>query len=117
MGELSLEVICLLAFGLLAVLVGVRSAASLWDVPLLSSILRSAQFPWRWLSLTTLCFSILAGLLAYRQARFTDQLTLPLLTVIAIILLAGYPYLQVQIIEPLEGPVSLAGLMRSTIFG
>ena len=112
LGELRPEVICLLVFGLLAVLVGVHWAAPLWDVPLLSSILRSAQFPWRWLSLTTLCFSILAGLLAYRQARFTDQLTLPLLTVIAIILLAGYPYLQVQIIEPLEGPVSLAGLMR-----
>ncbi len=110
--ELRPEVICLLAFGLFAVLVGVQWAAPLWDVPLLSSILRSAQFPWRWLSLTTLCFSILAGLIAYRQVRFTDQLTLPLLTVIAIILLASYPYLQVQIIEPREGPVSLAGLMR-----
>jgi hypothetical protein len=39
-------------------------------------------------------------------------LNLPLLSIVIATLLASYPYLQVQISEPVEGPVSLAGLMR-----
>jgi hypothetical protein len=110
--RLRWEIACLLLAAVVATVVGIQWAAPLWDLPLLKSILRSAQFPWRWFSITALCISILAGLVARWQARVTDQLNLPLLAMIGLILLGSYPYLRVEIREPAEGPVSLAGLMR-----
>jgi hypothetical protein len=111
-GRLRWEIVCLIAVALVATFVGLQWAAPLWDFPLIDSVLRSAQFPWRWFSITALCMSILAGFIAYRQAGLTDRLNLPLLGLIALILLGSYPYLRVEIREPAEGPVSLAGLMR-----
>ena len=111
-GRLRWEIACLLVAAVVATLVGLQWAAPLWDLPLVKSILQSAQFPWRWFSITALCLSILAGLLAYQQIRVTTQLTLPLLALSAIVLLGSYPYLRVEIRPPAEGPVSLAGLMR-----
>ncbi len=103
-----------------AALLSLQVAAPLWETPILGAVLQSAQFPWRWLVLTTLCVSVLAGLVA---ARLPDgrsaghstgkwPLSLPLLALAATVILGSYGYLQVQISEPAEGPVSLAGLMR-----
>ncbi len=111
-GRLRWEIACLLLATVVATFVGLTWAAPLWDLPLLKSILRTAQFPWRWFSITALCVSILAGLIAHRQARLTDQLNLPLLAMIGLILLGSYPYIRVEIRAPAEGPVSLASLMR-----
>ena len=111
-GRLRWEIVCLIVAAVLATVVGLQWAAPLWDLPLIKSILRSAQFPWRWFSITSLCLSILAGLIAHRQTRLPDQLNLPLLALIGLILLGSYPYLRVEIRESAEGPVSLAGLMR-----
>jgi hypothetical protein len=105
--------------GLLVVGVGVSTlltlqlAAPLWELPLLGSILQAAQFPWRWFSITVLCLSPLAGLLAHPAFLHSKtQLTLPLVALAGVIVLSSYPYLRVEIREPAEGPVSLAGLMR-----
>jgi hypothetical protein len=88
-------------------------AAPLWEIPGLGALLQSAQFPWRWLVLTALSTSVLAGMVA---AWLPDEqgrpLSLPLLGLAAAVILGSYSYLQVQISEPVEGPVSLAGLMR-----
>nr|HMN30344.1 hypothetical protein [Caldilineaceae bacterium] len=61
---------------------------------------------------TVLCLSVLAGLVAHPLMRIGSQLTLPLLGLVSVVLLSSYPYLQVQIREPAEGPVNLASLMR-----
>jgi hypothetical protein len=99
--------------GLLATLPALQVAAPLWEAPGLGALLQSAQFPWRWLVLTALCVSILAGLAAAHLPQPQDQaLSLPLLALAAVVILSSYSYLQVQISEPAEGPVSLAGLMR-----
>ncbi len=79
----------------------------------IGALLQAAQFPWRWLVLTALCVSILAGLVAAQLPQGRNRgLSLPLLALAAVVILGSYSYLQVQISEPAEGPVSLAGLMR-----
>ncbi len=77
-----------------------------------------AQFPWRLLTLTTVSLAALGGSVmllddcaadAARRAKFS----LATLALAALVLLGSYPYLISQnILEPKEGPVSLAGLMR-----
>ena len=107
------EVLCFLVAGVVATVVALQWAAPLWDLPILGSILGFAQFPWRWFAITALCLSVLSGLVVHeRLLPPITQLNLPLLGVSAVILLSSYPYLQVQITESAEGPVSLAGLMR-----
>ncbi len=150
---LRAEVICLGAAALLATLAALTWAEPLWraDVPLLGSLLASAQFPWRWFTVPTLCLSVLAGLVAHPAAwgetppqpsptggngktgaalipgpspilgegpgmrapvGFTGASSSALLILITIVVLSSYPYLRVQIIEPPEGPVSLAAMMQ-----
>jgi hypothetical protein len=101
-----------LAAGLAALLAS-QAAALLWDLPVVGGILQAAQFPWRWLVLTALGVSILAGLMGH-PALVAEQrrLSLPVVVLASILILASYPYLQVQIQEPVEGPVGLASLMR-----
>jgi hypothetical protein len=117
------EVAFFAAAAVLATVPALQFAAPLWELPLLGALLQSAQFPWRWLVLTTLCVSILAGLVAASPARtaasasdpssrLLGSLPLALLALAAVVILGSYPYLQVQITPPAEGPVSLAGLMR-----
>lgn len=107
------EIACFVLVGMVTTFFAMTWGAFLWELPLVGSVLQFAQFPWRWLSITALCLSILSGLpLHTRLFTSTHRLTIPLLTVLIVVLLAGYPYLQVQISEPMEGPVSLAGLMR-----
>lgn len=111
-----------------------QPSAFLWELPVLEGLLGAAQFPWRWLTTTTLCVSVLSGLImhpllhmldnrgiqpasaplsgALGHKLFTSQLTFPLFVLVAVIILGSYPLLRVQIIEPTEGEVSLSGLMR-----
>ncbi len=96
-----------------AIFVASVSAAALWEVPLLGGLLQSAQFPWRWLVIAALCGSVLAGLAGHAAiVTERERLSLPLLTLATVLILASYPYLRVEVREPAEGPVSLAGLMR-----
>lgn len=113
--DLRVEVAVFVAGATVAALLGLQIAAPLWDMPLIGGILQAAQFPWRWLPLTALGLSILAGLAwatVPSASRDGGSLTLPLLTGVAVLILASYPLLRVEIREPAEGPVSLAGLMR-----
>lgn len=96
-----------------ATLITMQVAAPLWELPGIGGLLQAAQFPWRWLVITALCVSTLAGLVAARLPQVGRlPVSLPVLGLAAIAILSSYSYLQVQISEPAEGPVSLAGLMR-----
>ncbi len=94
-----------------------------------------AQFPWRLLTLTTVSLSVVGGavMLLEDGGRTTGDerepgevkgqisnvkrqtssvFSLPLIALGALVLLGSYPYITAQnILEPKEGPVSLAGLM------
>lgn len=101
------------AGALAAIVVASVSAAPLWELPLLGSLLQSAQFPWRWLVIAALCGSLLVALAGHPSiVAERARLSLPLLALAVVLILASYPYLRVEIREPVEGPVSLAGLMR-----
>lgn len=78
----------------------------LWSSPLGELLLKPMQFPWRFLGLAGFALSVLAGLAARGQSARSTLL-------LSLLLVAGsYPYLQAEIIEPPEGPVSHAALMR-----
>ena len=100
--------------GLGAAALGLTFFAPLWDWPLVGAILQSAQFPWRWLPVTVVGFSVLAGflLLSEGSEETGPTLSLPLFVILAVTILSSYPLLQVQTVEPAEGPVGLAALMR-----
>jgi hypothetical protein len=77
------------------------------------TVLGFAQFPWRWFSITVLCMSVLAGLVMHPAlVPNRRELNFYLFGTIAVVILSSFPLLQVQVMEPAEGPVSLAGLMR-----
>ena len=82
-----------------------------WDTLGLVSF---AQFPWRLLVLVVISLAFLAGAVAAPRVGTRDQNrpTLGLVILVVLVLLGSYPYLQARIVEPVEGPVSLAGLMR-----
>lgn len=135
-GKIRWEIAIFIVVGVGATFISTRLAAPLWDLPIIGQILGVAQFPWRWLNMTTLCVSVLAGLAMHPLAEFAQEaglssaqqeiqranrqpawlhskrLDIPLLAVVIVILLGSYPFLQVQITEPAEGPVNLASLMR-----
>ena len=126
-GTLRWEIGTFTVAGIGATLISLQIAAPLWDLPIIGGIVSAAQFPWRWLSITALCVSVLAGLIMHPLATDTEQssredysllvkkplrLTPQLLAVALIIILGSYPFLQIQITEPAEGPVSLAALMQ-----
>ena len=73
-----------------------------------------AQFPWRLLALVMPCVAFLAGSVVAneRQPRDDRGPTLATWGLTILIIIASYAYLSPQIIEPAEGPVSLAGMMR-----
>ena len=109
------ELACFGLAGATTTILALQIAAPLWDAPLISAILRSAQFPWRWFTIATLCLSILAGMIAHpllmlNQAR--NRLTPQLLALVAVIVLGSYPLLHIEVSEPVEGPIGLPALMR-----
>jgi hypothetical protein len=98
-----------------------------------------AQFPWRFLALTALTMAPLAGsvllpdnppntfvsrpLPVNGQANSEvsketnrvlqpDALNLSAILLASLVLLGSFPYAAAEIVEPVEGPVSFAGLMR-----
>jgi hypothetical protein len=112
-GRLRGEIGFFIAGTLAALFVTSVWAPPLWETPILGGLLQSAQFPWRWLVIATLGVSVLAALIGHHTLlRERGRLSLPLLAVVTTLILASYPYLRVEISAPVEGPVSLAGLMR-----
>jgi len=110
-----------LIFFMQVMLVGVvfmtlQPAVWVWDtIPLA----RFAQFPWRYFSLAVPALAILSGsVLAGDNSRESENEEIgwprwgAMAVLIGALLLSSYPYLQAEVQEPAEGPVSLAGLMR-----
>ncbi|MCC7354948.1 MAG: hypothetical protein IT330_14485 [Anaerolineae bacterium] len=90
---------------LLGAFLTLGASAPLWEW---LSPIRFAQFPWRYLTYTTVALaSLSAAAMAGRH-----QATLPALFLSALLILGSYPYLRGEVREPAEGPVSLAGMMR-----
>lgn len=78
----------------------------IWSSPLGEVLLRPMQFPWRFLILAGFALALLAGVVA-RVGRGGEA------ALLAVLLLAGTQgMVQADLIEPPEGPVSYAGLMR-----
>ena len=112
-GRLRWELGYFVVAGVGATLLAMQVAAPLWELPVVGGILQSAQFPWRWLVLTALCVSVLSGPIGNTVgAENRDRLTLPLVVLASLVILGSYAYLRVEITEPVEGPVNLAGLIR-----
>ena len=90
---------------LLGAFLTLEVSAPLWEW---LSPIRFAQFPWRYLTYTTLALaSLSAAIVAGRRPA-----TFPALFLSALLIVGSYPYLRGEVREPAEGPVSLAGLMR-----
>ncbi len=111
--RLRWEIGVLLVSGVGAALLATTWAAPLWDLPVVGGLLGFAQFPWRWLSITALALSALAGLPLWGMADDgRGGLSLPLAALVAVVILGSYPLLRVEITEPAEGPIGLPALMR-----
>lgn len=99
----------------LLVIIALMLAPSIpiWDA---LQLVRFAQFPWRLLIFAVLALAFLAGgVLAADRAGHgapREHPDLGLVLIVVLILVGSYPYLQAQIVEPAEGPVGLAGLMK-----
>jgi hypothetical protein len=87
------------------------ASTAFWE---LLPIVIFAQFPWRLLALVMPCVAFLAGSVVAneRQPRDDRGPTLATWGLAILIIIASYAYPSPQIIEPAEGPVSLAGMMR-----
>ncbi|MFB0537813.1 MAG: 6-pyruvoyl-tetrahydropterin synthase-related protein [Anaerolineae bacterium] len=99
------------AVTLIAIFLLLPAAATTWE---LLSPVRFAQFPWRYLTFTVLSTAVLAGSILNSQFSIPNSqspVSYSLLILVTLVILGSYPYLQVEIAEPAEGPVSLAGLM------
>lgn len=76
-----------------------------------------AQFPWRLLTLTTVSLSVVGGSVMLlddetKNAERKASFSLATIALSALVILGSFPYITAQnILEPKEGPVSLAGLM------
>jgi hypothetical protein len=78
----------------------------LWFSPIGDLVLKPMQFPWRFLVLAGFVLAALAGAVAHTAPRW-------LAVLLAMVVIVGsYDYVRAEIIEPAEGPVSFAGLMR-----
>ncbi len=72
-----------------------------------------AQFPWRYLMLTTVAVSVMVGWGIHRGTPRSTLLPVSLI-VAAVLIWGSSPYLYVEVVEPLpeQGPVGLPALMR-----
>ncbi len=113
LGKVRWEMAVFIVAGLVSVFVALTWSEPLWTLPIVGTILGFAQFPWRWFSIAALCVSILSGLILHPVLAFPRRgMSLGLVTLVALVILGSYPFLRIEITEPAEGPVSLAGLMR-----
>ncbi len=74
-----------------------------------------AQFPWRLLVVIAPLISVCAGaVVAGLQPSRREPVPLAAVLLTALVMLAGYPYIQAEVRDPkpTEGPVSLAALFR-----
>ena len=112
---------------LLAVTLMLPISLPIWEWLRLASLI---QFPFRLLSITTICTSLLAGAVLWTSDRESAELetrpsspgpesTAPapslswlVAPLLALVILGSYAYLNPPFTAPPEGPVSLAGLMR-----
>jgi hypothetical protein len=102
------------AVTLVAIFLLLPAAVTTWE---LLSPVRFAQFPWRYLTFTVLSTAVLAGSIIHENPKspvsnLQSPILYSLLILVTLVILGSYPYLQAEITEPAEGPVSLAGLMR-----
>ncbi len=106
--------------GLTAVAVYLMLAASAWAWQWIPMV-KFAQFPWRYLMLTTVSLAVLAGVLVAAAVERTSHvhpsrqpLSVATLALVGLLVLGSYSYLDVDVREPTpeQGPVSLAALMR-----
>ncbi len=105
---------------LLAIALMLPTSLPVWEALHLASLI---QFPFRLLSITSICLSLLAGAVLWVSEQEPADvnpeiangglhgawLVAPLL---ALVILGSYAYLNPPFTEPPEGPVSLGGLMR-----
>jgi hypothetical protein len=110
------QVLFFQAVTLVAIFLLLPAAAIAWE---LLSPVRFAQFPWRYLTFTVLSTAVLAGSIVHEEpnsqspiSNLQSPISYSLLILVTLVILGSYPYLQAEITEPAEGPVSLAGLMR-----
>lgn len=85
------------------------TSSGVWTI---LGVAQLAQFPWRLLAMTVFSLAFLSGfaLKAYGAPGLVYRVAL--VALVASTIWASYGYLSPQFIEPAEGPVSLAGLMR-----
>jgi hypothetical protein len=98
--------------GALVIVVFLMLSASntFWE---LLPIVIFAQFPWRLLALVMPCVAFLAGSVVSATGCIREKAPAGATWgLVLLIILASYAYLTPQIIEPAEGPVSLAAMMR-----
>jgi Ca2+/Na+ antiporter len=110
------QILFFLAVTLIAIFLLLPAAVTTWE---LLSPVRFAQFPWRYLTFTVLSTAVLAGSIVHEEpnsqspiSNLQSPISYSLLILVTLVILGSYPYLQAEITEPAEGPVSLAGLMR-----
>ncbi len=98
--------------GAAVVIVFLMLAAStpVWEI---LPIVIFAQFPWRLLALLMPCVAFLAGsIVAVRDDPNERAFPLATVALAGLVIFASYAYLTPQIIEPAEGSVSVAAMMR-----
>ncbi len=98
--------------GALVIVTFLMLAASMafWE---LLPIVIFAQFPWRLLALAMPCVAFLGGsIMAVADGNDKQSSSVATLALLVLVIFGSYSYLSPQIIEPAEGPVSLAGMMR-----
>jgi hypothetical protein len=95
---------------LVVVFLMLSASNTIWE---LLPIVIFAQFPWRLLALVMPCVAFLAGsVVSATESIGESRPTGATWGLVLLVILASYTYLTPQIIEPAEGPVSLAAMMR-----